>query len=127
MSGPGPEAAPEPPSDHTSDQPSDQPPEPLPVEEILKPRKPRTLGGAIYLAVLGATLVGLLLVVADRWREGLLLMGVAILFAAMARAVVSEAESGMLGLRRKPIDVVTLVLLGGGLVTLSLVIPEQAL
>ena len=119
MSDPGPVGEPDQP-------PATEPmPEPLPVEEILRPRKPRTLGGAIYLGVLGATLIGLLMVVLDRWREGLLLMGMAILFAAMARAVVSEEESGMLGLRRKPIDVVTLLLLGTGLVTLSLVIPER--
>ncbi len=99
---------------------------PLPVEEIFRPRKPRTLGGAIYLGVLAVTGLALGLVGFGRWREGLLLMGVAMLFAAMARAVVREEESGMLGLRTKPADLVTMLLLGGGLVALSVLIPGRA-
>lgn len=121
MSEPDGRAAPEP-------QPGEEPeeePRPLPVEEILKPRRPRTLGGAIYLGVLGVTGVALLLVVVDRWREGLLLMGTGMLFAAMARWAVREEDSGMLGLRSKPVDIVTMVLLGAGLVALSVLIPDR--
>ena len=106
------------------DEPEEEP-RPLSVDEILRPRRPRTLGGAIYLGVLTVTGVALLLVVIDRWREGLLLMGTGMLFAAMARSVVREDDSGMLGLRSKPVDVVTMVLLGGGLVALSMVIPDR--
>ena len=109
-------------------EPEEQPeeePRPLPVDEILRPRRPRTRGGAIYRGVLTVTGIALLLVVIDRWREGLLLMGTGMLFAAMARSVVREDDSGMLGLRSKPVDVVTMVLLGGGLVALSMVIPDR--
>ena len=112
------------PGGQVGEEPEEEP-RPLPVDEILRPRRPRTLGGAIYLGVLTVTGVALLLVVLDRWREGLLLMGTAMLFAAMARSVVREDDSGMLGLRSKPVDVVTMVLLGGGLVALSVLIPDR--
>ncbi len=99
---------------------------PLPQpEHSLAPRKPRTVGGMVYLAVLTTTMVGLALVVLDRWRFGLTLMGVALLLGAAGRLVVPQSQAGMLGIRRKAVDVLTLTVLGGALVVLAAVIPDQ--
>ena len=99
-------------------------PHPHPGHSIT-PRKPRTPGGVVYLAVLAATAVGLGAVVLDRWRAGLTLLGAALLCGALARVVIREERAGMLGIRRKAVDVATLLLLGSGLVVLAAVIPDR--
>ncbi len=99
---------------------------PPPPEHSLAVRKPRTVGGAIYLGVLAATLAGLVVVVLDRWQLGLTMMGVAMLVGAVSRLVLPDESAGMLGVRRKFVDVLTLLLLGGGLVVLAAVIPTRA-
>ena len=99
---------------------------PLPdPEHSIAPRKPRTTGGVVYLVVLAATALALGLVMLDRWRTGLLLFGAALLCGAAARVVVPDADAGMLGIRRKAVDVLTLVVLGSGLVVLAVAIPDQ--
>jgi hypothetical protein len=98
------------------------PPQP---EHSIAPRKPRTLGGMVYLAVLGVTVLGIGLVVLDRWRSGLTLVGGALVCGALARAVIRDHDAGMLGIRRKSVDVATLIVLGSGLVVLAAVIPDQ--
>jgi hypothetical protein len=94
-------------------------------EHSIAPRKPRTVGGAVYLTVLAATVGGLGLVALDRWRLGLGVIGVALLCGALGRLVVPKDNAGMLGMRPRVVDVLALVLLGGGLVVLASVIPEQ--
>lgn len=99
---------------------------PLPdPDRNITPRKPRTPGGVVYLLVLGATLVGLILVVADRWRTGFIVMGGAMVLGAAMRMLLSPDAAGMLGLRRKLVDVATMAVLGGGLIVLATVIPDQ--
>ncbi len=82
-------------------------------EHSLAPRKPRTLGGLVYLGVLVATLTGVVVVALGEWRSGLTTIGVAVLVGGFGRLVLPNANAGMLGIRRKLIDVVTLVVLGG--------------
>jgi Protein of unknown function (DUF3017) len=94
-------------------------------EHSIAPRKPRTLGGMVYLAVLGVTGLGIGLVVLDRWRTGLTLVGGALVCGALARVVIRDHDAGMLGIRRKSVDVATLIVLGSGLVVLAAVIPDQ--
>ncbi len=94
-------------------------------EHSIAPRKPRTIGGVVYLVVLGATALGIGIVMLDRWRTGLTLVGAALVCGALARVVIRDEDAGMLGIRRKAVDVATLVLLGGGLVVLAAVIPDQ--
>ena len=94
-------------------------------EHSIAPRKPRTVGGVVYLAVLGATAAGLVLVALDRWRLGLGVIGVALLCGAFGRLVIPRDNAGMLGMRPRLVDVAALVLLGTGLVVLASVIPEQ--
>ena len=113
------------PQQHEPEQPPEHQPEHRP-EHSLAPRKPRTLGGLVYLAVLAATLTGVAVVTAGRARAGLQLIGAALLCGALARLVLPEQEAGMLGVRRKLVDVTTMLGLGVGLVVLAALIRERA-
>jgi hypothetical protein len=93
-------------------------------EHSIAPRKPRTVGGAVYLAVLAGTAVGLTLVVFDQPRWGLRAIGAAILGGGLARLALPDESSGMLGIRRKLVDVSTLLLLGGALLVMAGVLRE---
>lgn len=104
-------------------------PEPIGPEEVdpetglrphsLQPRRPRTLGGAVYLAVLGVCAGALTMAFVGYWRAGLVLMGGAVITAGLARWVIPEANAGMLHLRRKAIDVPTLLFMGGALIVVA--------
>ncbi len=93
-------------------------------EHSLAPRKPRTVGGVVYLGVLAVTLGGVTLVAFDRWRLGLAVVGGALLCGALARLVIPKANAGMLGMRPKLVDALIFAGLGAALVTLSRVIPN---
>jgi hypothetical protein len=112
-----PDAEPEPSED-------DHRPFPDPTHDIT-PRKPRTFGGAVYLAMLAATGAALVLIFLDRWRTGLALLGGALLVGALARLVLPQHQAGMMGIRRKLVDVTTLLALGGGLTVLAFLIPGR--
>lgn len=88
-------------------------------------RRPQTLGGTIYLLVLGASLVGLGIVAAGAWRTGVGWIGAGLLVAAMARLVLPEEAAGMLRVRRKWSDVLMLTVAGVALLVLSVVVPNQ--
>ena len=90
-------------------------------------RRPQTLGGVVYLAVLAASLVGLGIVFLGAWRTGLAWIGVALLVAALTRLVLSERGAGMLRVRRKWSDVLMLTAAGVGLIVLTIVVPNQPL
>jgi DUF3017 family protein len=99
---------------------------PLPqTDHSIAPRKPRTVGGLVYLGLLLATALGLGLVVLGHWRTGLTVMGVAMLCGGAARLVVPNAQAGMLGIRRRLVDVLTLTGLGLALTVLAAVIPAR--
>jgi hypothetical protein len=106
------------------DHPEEGRPYPDPEHHSLAPRKPRTVGGAVYLVVLAATLVGLVIVVVDEWRTGLTVVGAANVAGGLARLVIPNDSAGMLGIRRKVIDVLTMVGVGAALIVLAVVIPE---
>ena len=89
-------------------------------------RRPQTLGGVVYLGVLGSALVGLILVAIGPWRAGLTWIGVGLLVAAATRLVLSDRSAGMLRVRRRWSDVLMLTVAGVGLIVLSVVIPNQS-
>jgi Protein of unknown function (DUF3017) len=102
----------------------DHRPYPDPTHD-LTPRKPRTIGGVVYLAILLVTGASLLAIALNRWRSGLLLLGCGLLLGAVARLVLPQHQAGMLGIRRKLVDVATLVVVGGGLTVLAFLIPGR--
>jgi hypothetical protein len=96
----------------------------LPEEE---PRRiPSTLGGLVYLIVVGVSAVGLLVVAFGPWRRGVGLMGVGLVLAALMRASLGDRDAGMLRVRRSRwVDVLMLGGAGIGLIVLASVIPDQ--
>jgi membrane protein required for beta-lactamase induction len=98
-----------------------------PVDDDGPRRVPRTIGGVVYLLVVTMTLVGLGITVAGAWRTGVGWMGAALLLGALARAVLSERGAGMLRVRRRWSDVLTLTIVGVALIVLAVVVPEQPL
>ncbi len=86
---------------------------------------PKTLGGALYFAVVALTAVGLVVVVVGSWRHGVMFIGAALLLSALARALLGEYEAGMLRVRRRWFDVLVLTFTGFVLIYLAATIPNQ--
>jgi hypothetical protein len=75
------------------------------------------------LAVLVAVGVGLLMVTFDHWRRGLVLMGLALVGAALLRLLLPVRRAGFLAVRSRPVDVVVLAGIGLALAVIALAIP----
>ena len=57
--------------------------------------------------VLAVVLIGLVRIAQYHWREGTVIIGGALLLAAGLRAVLPPERTGLLGIRRRAMDVVT--------------------
>jgi Protein of unknown function (DUF3017) len=57
--------------------------------------------------VLVVVAVGMVRIVQDHWREGSVIIGAALLLAAGLRAVLPPERTGLLGVRRRSLDVLT--------------------
>jgi hypothetical protein len=88
-------------------------------------RYPSTVGGAFYLAILGACGAGIAVVAGGDWRLGVRVLAVALMAAAGLRLVLPARDAGMLAVRNRAIDVTVLALLGGLIYFLASSIPEQ--
>ena len=95
------------------------------MSENLPSGRPSTIGGLIYLVVLGVAVLGLILVATYNWRTGVYVLGGGLLLAALGRIALSDFESGMLRVRGKVFDVVALSGLGALMIVLAIVIPNQ--
>jgi len=71
------------------------------------------------LVVLIVIVAALALVLADRWRRGSFILGVATVLAAGFRLFVPENRIGLLAVRSRAFDVSALALVGGAIVFLS--------
>ena len=76
------------------------------------------------LAVLVVVGVGLLLVTFGHWRRGLVVMGVALVAAAVLRLLVPLRRVGFLAVRSRPVDVLLLSCSGVLLIGVALSIPS---
>nr|WP_218888726.1 DUF3017 domain-containing protein [Saccharopolyspora hordei] len=70
--------------------------------------------------VLLIALVGFLLVAMQHWRRGTVLLALALLVAAVLRAVVPDERAGLLAIRRRGLDV--LLYSGLGVVILAVAV-----
>ncbi len=75
------------------------------------------------LAVLLTVGIGLLLVTFEHWRRGLVIMGLALLGAALLRLLLPVRRVGFLAVRSRPVDVVLLTGAGLALAVIALAIP----
>ncbi|MGH3897272.1 MAG: DUF3017 domain-containing protein [Pseudonocardiaceae bacterium] len=57
--------------------------------------------------VLAVVLLGMVRIAQYHWREGTVIIGGALLLAAVLRAVLPPERTGLLGIRRRSMDVVT--------------------
>ena len=73
------------------------------------------------IVVVGA---GLLLVAAERWRAGLLLMGLALVLAGLFRLLLPVRRIGFLAVRSRPVDIALMLGSGAVLVVSVLTIPR---
>lgn len=71
------------------------------------------------LAVLVVIVVAVVFVLADRWRRGAFVFGVATLLAAVFRLTMPSERVGLLAVRSKAFDVGALVAVGGAIVWLA--------
>jgi hypothetical protein len=77
------------------------------------------------LAVLVAVAVGLVLVVFEHWRKGLVVVGVALIAAAVLRLLLPLRRVGFLAVRSRPVDVVLLTGTGVLMTVIALAIPAS--
>jgi hypothetical protein len=75
------------------------------------------------LAVLVTVGIGLLLVTVQHWRWGLVVIGLALVGAALLRLLLPVRRVGFLAVRSRPIDVVLLAGTGLALTVIALAIP----
>jgi hypothetical protein len=75
------------------------------------------------LAVLVTVAVGLVLVTFDHWRRGLVVVGIALLGAALLRLLLPVRRVGFLAVRSRPVDVVLLAGAGAALTVIAVAIP----
>ena len=90
-------------------------------------RYPSTIGGAFYLAVLAATMVGLGITWSGDWRLGVRWIAGALLAGAFLRLVLPRRDAGMLAVRHRLVDCLLLGTMGGVLLFLAQTIPDQPL
>ena len=75
------------------------------------------------LAVLVVVAVGLLLVTFERWRLGLVVVGLGLVGGAVLRLLLPVRRVGFLAVRSRPTDVVLLAGTGVALTAIALAIP----
>ena len=78
---------------------------------------------APLLAVLVMVGLGLLVVAFDHWRTGIVIIGVALMGAAVLRLLLPVRRLGFLAVRSRPVDVVLLAGTGVALTVIVLLIP----
>ncbi|MDO7867564.1 DUF3017 domain-containing protein [Nocardioides jiangxiensis] len=96
-----------------------------PLREVARLKQPSTIGGVIYLVVLGLALVGIAIGAAGAWRLGVTWLGGALLVATGGRLVLPGDDAGMLGVRRRRFDTLLLAGVGVVLIILAATIPDQ--
>jgi Protein of unknown function (DUF3017) len=90
----------------------------------LRSRIPSALPAALVAAV---AVVGMALVVTQYWRRGAVLLGVALLVAAVLRMVIPPDRVGLLAIRSRVIDVLCYIGFGAAMVVLAFTITRGSL
>jgi hypothetical protein len=75
------------------------------------------------LAVLVMVGIGLIVVAFDHWRSGVVIIGVALMGAALLRLLLPVRRVGFLAVRSRPVDVVLLAVTGLAVTVIVLTIP----
>ena len=67
--------------------------------------------------------LGLLLVAADRWRSGLVIMGLGLVVAGLLRLLLPVRRVGFLAVRSRPVDVALTTVVGLAVIVIALATP----
>jgi hypothetical protein len=76
------------------------------------------------LVVIVAVAVGVLLVAVERWRSGLVVMGLALVLAGLLRLLLPVRRVGFLAVRSRPVDVALTTGVGLAVAVIALAIPN---
>jgi hypothetical protein len=79
-----------------------------------------------FLIALGIVIAGILVVVDDHFKRGTVIIAGGVCVAAFLRIVLPNNRAGLLGVRSRFLDVVTLALLGGGTLIAALIVPPPS-
>jgi hypothetical protein len=105
---------------------------PAPVRTVQQARPPLYLRHPLLagflrqwplLVVIVAVGVGLLLVAAEQWRTGLVVMGLALVLAGLLRLLLPLRRIGFLAVRSRPVDVTLTTGAGLAVAVIALAIP----
>lgn len=88
---------------------------------------PETVGGVLYLMVLGIALLAVALTALVDWRLGIRVFAGSLFAAALFRLVLPASKVGMLAVRSRGVDVLMHLVVAGLLVFLTTSIPDQPL
>ena len=106
-------------------RPARRPPSQRPPLYLRRPLLAGFLRQWPLLVVIVAVGVGLLLVAADRWRSGLVVMGLALVLAGLLRLLLPVRRIGFLAVRSRPIDVALTTGVGVAVVVIALATPTS--
>ncbi len=115
---------PVPPTSHLSEQPAASPQ--VSRSDKLTSRKRRWWDEWPLLLVLATALTGLGVVISDHFKRGTFVFGAALLLGAVLRAVLSDQQAGLLKVRGRTVDVLTLAFFAVATMTLALVVPPPS-
>ena len=87
-------------------------------------RPPAWVPTALVLLIAGAGMVRVLM---EHWRQGGVLLGAALIVAAVLRGALDPERAGLLAIRSRALDVLGYALLGGAMVFLAVTITDQQL
>ncbi|MEO5853665.1 MAG: DUF3017 domain-containing protein [Nocardioides sp.] len=105
------------------DDPDEDAPAPAASDDVR--RYPSTIGGAFYLLVLAASMVGMVIVVVGSWRTGVRWVATALVLGSLVRLVLPSRDAGMLAVRSKWLDALMISGVGAALFFLAETIPNQ--
>ncbi len=75
-----------------------------------------------FALVLGVALVGLVRIVQYHWRQGVVLIGIALLLAALLRVLVTDEQAGLIAIRGRGVDALLYSGLGVAVIVVAMTI-----
>ena len=78
--------------------------------------------GLAFALVLIVCAVGIVLITLYHWRRGAVLIGAALLLAALFRALLPDRRAGLLAVRGRPVDVLSYTALGACVLSVAVTI-----
>ncbi|MBW4716073.1 DUF3017 domain-containing protein [Saccharothrix obliqua] len=75
-----------------------------------------------FALVLGVVVLGVVRIVQYHWRQGVVLIGVALLLAALLRVLVTDEQAGLIAIRGRSVDALLYSGLGFALIVVAMTI-----